>query len=117
MKKLVVAILLFVVCGVYADEKAVCRAVSEFAAAMRQKNYAKAYQYIYNKRGRISQEEFIRDAKRGEQEETRGVFGSLRPIAAEVDGNEAKIKCRIEVIMKVKAKKVNGKWVISDIDL
>ena len=116
MKKIVIAILLFAICGVYADEKAVCRAVSEFAAAMKQKNYAKAYQYIYNNRGRISREEFVRDAKRGEKEAPQ-ILATLKPISAEVDGNEAELKCRVETVVKVKAKKVNGKWVIADIDI
>jgi hypothetical protein len=42
---------------------------------------------------------------------------TLKPISAEVDGNEAELKCRVETVVKVKAKKVNGKWVVADIDI
>lgn len=117
MKKIVAFVLLFAVCSIYADEKAACKAVSEFAAAMKQKNYAKAYQYIYNKRGRLSRDEFIRDAKRGEKQNAHFTLTTLKPISAEVDGNEATMKCRIETVVEIKTKKVKGKWVIADIDL
>ena len=117
MRKLLVLIFSFAVLGVYADEKAACKAVTEFATAMKQKNYAKAYQYMYNKRGRYSRERFIQEAKNEMKPEILSAIASLRPISVEVDGNEAVMKCRMETVIEVKAKKVKGKWVIADMDL
>lgn len=116
MKKIIIFILALTSVCIYADEKAACKAVSEFSNALRSKDYAKAYQYVYNKKGRLSKEEFVRDLKRSERD-SKNAIPYLTPISAEVDGNEAELKCKTETVVKVKLKKVKGKWVIADIDL
>ena len=112
MKKIVVFVGMLMACvllsGCNDDPKKV---VSEFAKAVKSNDYQKAAACIED----TTPADF--ETKFKDSPEKMKAFASMKPLSADVNGNEAVVKTQILVEVNLKVKKINGNWQISDTDL
>ena len=83
------------------------KVVSEFAKAVKQSDYQKAAACIED----TTPADF--ETKFKNSPEKLKTFASMKPLSADVNGNEAVVKTQVVVDMNLKVKKINGKWQIS----
>lgn len=105
MKKFFVLAGFAVVCmllsGCNDDPKKV---VSDFAEAVKNKDYEKAAAYVEDGTPEDCQK-FIK-----KNPDAQKTYASMKPISAEINGNEAIVKTQVQINVNVKVKKINGQW-------
>ena len=112
MKKIVVFVGMLMTCvllsGCNDDPKKV---VSEFAKAVKSNDYQKAAACIEN----TTPADFEKKFK--DSSEKLKPLASMKPLSADVNGNEAVVKTQMLVEVNWKVKKINGNWQLSNLDL
>ncbi|MBO5791979.1 MAG: hypothetical protein J6S54_05840 [Lentisphaeria bacterium] len=83
------------------------RAVSEFAKALKKSDYQAAAQCLED----TKPEELAKGC--AEKPELQKSLASIKPVSADINGNEATVKVQILTYRELKVKKINGKWKIS----
>ena len=109
MKKILVFVGMVIACvllsGCNDDPKKV---VSEFAKALKSKDYQKAAICIEN----TTPDELRRKTENDPQ--ILKSFASMKPISVNINGNEAVVKVQMLTETDLKVKKINGNWQISN---
>lgn len=84
------------------------KAVSEFAKALKKSDYQSAAQYFED----TKPEDIAKEC--AEKPELQKTLASMKPVSANINGNEATVKVQILTYRELKVKKINGKWQIAD---
>ena len=79
------------------------KVVSEFSKALKKKDYQAAAACVHNG-----------DAERISRNSGVKALKNLKPVSADIDGNEAEVTVEVTRIEKIQVKKVNGKWLLKD---
>ena len=112
MKKYFLFVGMAVVCmlltGCNDDPK---KPISDLAKAMKNNDYQKAATCVENGNAKEIA------AKIADEPELQKIFVSLKPISANINGNEAKVRTQMTVEVDVEVKKINGAWQISDLNI
>ena len=112
MKKIIVFVGMVIACvllsGCNDDPKKV---VSEFAKAVKKSDYQKVAACIENTTPADFEEKFKKSP------EKLKAFATMKPLSADINGNEAVVKTQVLVEIDLKVKKINGNWQISEREL
>ena len=112
MKKYFLFVGMAVVCmlltGCNDDPK---KPISDLAKAMKSNDYQKAAACVENGNAKEIAEKIAKEP------ELQKVLVSLKPLSANINGNEAKVRTQMTVEVEVDVKKINGTWQIAELGI